>query len=299
MMRSAVVLARRGMTLVELLVVMAVVGVLIGLIVLAVQMAREAARRTSCGGNLRQVAIAAQLFESARRHLPAGMVDAADRTMPYATWATQLLPFIEEGALWQATTEAYARRKDPFGTPEHVGFARVLPLLACPSDPRVARPQSSVEYGPVALMSYVGVAGRDGRSKDGVFYAGSQTRVRDIADGQSMTLLFGERPPSDLFEFGWWYCGYGQYGLGTPDMVLGVREQNLGWGGNGVCRQGPYEFAPGAFANRCDSFHFWSPHPGGGHFVMADATVRFLDYEADAVLPAMATRSGGDRADPL
>lgn len=298
MMRRTIVPDRRGMTLVELLVVMAVVGALIGLLVPAVQMAREAARRTSCGGNLRQLAVAAQLFEAARRHLPAGMVDPADRTTPYATWATQLLPFIEEGALWQATLDAYARRKDPFGTPEHVGFARVMPLLACPSDPRIVRPQASVEYGPVALMSYVGVAGRDSWSQDGVFSVRSRTRLRDITDGQSTTLLLGERPPSDVFEFGWWYCGYGQYGLGAPDMILGVRERNLGWGGNGACRQGPYGFAPGAFSNRCDSFHYWSPHPGGGHFVMADTAVQFLDYEADGVLPALASRSGGDRAEP-
>ena len=50
----------------------------------------------------------------------------------------------------------------------------------------------------------------------------------------------------------------------------------------------------GGFDDPCGMFHFWSPHPGGAHFLFADASVRFLRYEADPILPALATRAGGE-----
>lgn len=60
------------------------------------------------------------------------------------------------------------------------------------------------------------------------------------------------------------------------------------------CQNGPYLFQPGDLRNNCDSFHFWSTHPGGANFAFADGSVRFLSYSADPIMPALATRSGGE-----
>ncbi|HET6575478.1 MAG TPA: H-X9-DG-CTERM domain-containing protein, partial [Fimbriiglobus sp.] len=94
--------------------------------------------------------------------------------------------------------------------------------------------------------------------------------------------------------FGWWYAGHGQEGTGSCDATLGAREMN--YAGDGNCPGGPYHFKDGRVGQRCDLFHFWSPHPGGAHFLFADGSVQFLRYDADSILPALATRAGGEAA---
>ena len=77
-------------------------------------------------------------------------------------------------------------------------------------------------------------------------------------------------------------------------MILGVRERNILLGRLGSCPPGPYQFRPGTVTNQCDMFHFWSLHDGGAHLLFADGSVRFLTYDADGILPALATRAGGE-----
>jgi prepilin-type processing-associated H-X9-DG protein len=93
---------------------------------------------------------------------------------------------------------------------------------------------------------------------------------------------------------GWWYAGWGQDKDGEADAVLGIRTKNKRspWGRS--CPIGPYHYTAGRFDNQCDAFHFWSPHPGGANFLFVDGSVRFLRYEADPILPALATRAGGE-----
>src|SRR5205085_11528853 len=101
-------------------------------------------------------------------------------------------------------------------------------------------------------------------------------------------------PPSADFLYGWWYAGVGQAGTGSLDMLLGLRERRIRNSGTSGCAYGPYHFAPGQFDNQCDVFHFWSPHPGGAHFLFADGSVHFLAYAAAPLLPALASRAGGE-----
>jgi prepilin-type processing-associated H-X9-DG protein len=126
----------------------------------------------------------------------------------------------------------------------------------------------------------------------------SKVRLEDIIDGSTNTLIVGERPPSADLRLGWWYAGWGQNKTGSMDTTLGVRELNVNTSYHkNTCSQGPYDFARGQIDNQCDAFHFWSPHKGGAHFLFADGAVRFLSYDVNRIMPALATRSGGEAID--
>ncbi len=293
-MRSPI---RLAFTLVELLVVIAIIAVLMALLIPAVQKVRAAAARTHCASNLRQIGLALHHHQDVRRHLPAGFTsDAAKVQFARMTWLARLLPFIEQEPLWQKTVATYAVEPIPYFNPPHVGFSTPIAIYACPSDSRVSQPQFTHNGRHAALTSYVGVLGTAFDKLDGVLYVDGQVRLTAITDGTSNTVMVGERPPSADFWYGWWYAGFGQLGTGSADMLLGVRERNLGGAFVGNCPPGPYQFKPGRFTEQCDLFHYWSPHEGGAWFVFADGSVHFLTYDADRILPALATRAGGEVA---
>lgn len=287
---------RNGLTLLELLVVMAIIAILIGLAVPAIQRARAAAARLQCADHLRQVGLATQQYHDAARSFPPGMSLQRGKS-PYRllSWLTRILPYVEQASLWQLTEEAYRITNNPFRNPPHIGLSTVMPVFTCPADGRV----DSVQFAPrdrinVALTSYLGVSGRDLTTNDGIFYRDSQIRLADIADGSSNTLLAGERPPSADLQYGWWYAGIGQRYTGSADMLLGVSEQNKLVIRKGSCPPGTYSFTAGSLNNQCDMFHFWSPHSGGAHFAFADGSVHFLAYSAAPILPALASRAAGE-----
>jgi prepilin-type N-terminal cleavage/methylation domain-containing protein len=288
--------ARTGFTLIELLVVIAIVGLLLALLVPAILRARDAAARVKCASNLRQLGLAAQHYSDIQLSLPAGMRCArgTDRFL-LMSWQTQLLPFVEQDALWQAMVAAYGQSRWPLNNPPHLGLATPMRVFTCPSDPRA----DLIAFAPrdrvnVAFSSYLGVEGLDLVTLGGVLFRDSHVRMTDIKDGTSTTLLAGERPPSADSQFGWWYAGAGQRFTGSADMVLGVRERNVLAFSIAPCTQGVYHYGPGRLDNLCDMFHFWSLHIGGANFLCADGSVHFLAYSADAVLPALATRAGGE-----
>lgn len=124
---------RGGFTLVELLVVIAIIGILVALLLPAVQAAREAARKTSCLNNMRQVGLALMNFESANRELPPGATQrnaSADPTM--FSWITQIMQYVEEaGAYDQADWQIPLGERDDNGnTAHHIPFE----TFQCPSD---------------------------------------------------------------------------------------------------------------------------------------------------------------------
>jgi prepilin-type processing-associated H-X9-DG protein len=277
-----------------LLVVVAICAVLLGLLTAAVQKAREAANRVECLQNLKQIGLVLHAYHDAYGTFPqaydarALFQDPNQSGILPNSWAMLLLPFLEQDNLAQASYAVYS--------------ARAVRVYACPSDPRGRQfYPGNREYGKLGLTDYLAVTGTmtfggdptTGLPRpqcDGVIYESSRTRIADITDGTSNTVLVGERPPSPNLFWGWWTWP-------ALDASLGVRNTWSVYPGSGT---DPVIYCPSLFpenyrpptTGNCDTHHFWSMHPGGGNWLFADGSVRFLPYEANAILPALATRSG-------
>jgi prepilin-type N-terminal cleavage/methylation domain-containing protein len=187
-------LRRAGFTLIELLVVIAIIAILIVLLLPAVQKVREAAARTQCANNLKQLAVAAHAFHDARGSFPQGGGDPggenpAIRTF-YYSWAFHLYPFIEQDNLYKLVTNP-----DPFATVPSAVNTKLdttpVKTLYCPS-------RRSVQlYHGDAVTDYGGSAGSASFS-DGVIVENNnpnyvKVAIATVTDGTSNTLLFGER----------------------------------------------------------------------------------------------------------
>ncbi len=278
-----------GFTLIELLAVIFILGLLIALTVPAVQAARESGRRTACISNLRQLGLALQQHQTAKGAFPPGVSSQP----AWQTWCSRLLPYLERNDLWESSRRDYQRQPDPFRPVPHAMLGKSLGIFGCPSDDRASGPQTTQKGYAVGLTSYVGVAGTDFESRDGVLFRDSRIQPSDIKDGISNTIIVAERPPSADFWFGWWYAGVGQQGSGVPDMLLGARERNIGYGRLFICPPGPYQFGPSTGDMR-DVLHYWSEHPGGANFALADSSVRFLRYDGEDIIAKLATRAKRD-----
>jgi len=288
-------------TLIELLVVIAILAVLIGLLLSAVQNVRASAARLTCQNNMRQLGLALHAYHGTEQKLPPGLSVKSDGgKYPFLGWTARLLPYVEQPALWSKVIDAFATDPSPWTFYGHLPHQDLLgtpvKIFNCPSDPRLPGPLLNPEVVkiPVAFTSYLGVEGANQFTQDGCLFLDSRVRLTDITDGTSNTLMIGERPPPSNYKFGWWYRGWGQQKEGSVEMVLGVQEENSYYP---QCPPGPYPFTSQRFDNPCNLFQFWSPHSGGANFTFADGSVRFLSYSADNILPALATRAGGEPAE--
>jgi prepilin-type N-terminal cleavage/methylation domain-containing protein/prepilin-type processing-associated H-X9-DG protein len=285
---------RRGFSLLELLVVIGIIAVFLALLLPAVQKVRSAALRMKCQNNLRQLGLALHNYHGAQQAFPPGCsYQGGSDPYPHLSWLARLLPYLEQEALWQQIGPAFARDRFFLGPPPHPGLSQPVALFICPVDTQASQPWDVAwDTGNfrVAFTSYLGVSGTNHSSGDGVLYLDSRVRLTDILNGTSNTVTAGERPPSANHDLGWWYAGWGQDRGGSAESHLGVREVNV-HPQYPQCGAGPFGFQPGQVTNSCDAFHFWSLHPGGAHFLFADGSVRFLGYEADPLLVAMAVRA--------
>jgi len=291
--------SRRAFTLIELLVVIAIIAILVGLLLSAVQKVRAAAARVTCQSRLKGLALALHNYHDTKRTLPAGTRSIFNlERKSFTGWTLEILPYIEQENLYRQSQDAFRTTAYPFTNPPHP-IDVVVKSFICPSDSRITTAQVSLRtQHRVAFTSYLGVAGTSTAAKNGVLYVDSYHNFSAITDGLSNTLMIGERPPSTDFQFGWWYAGAGQRGTGSADIVLGVREPNLLPIVSGsLCGPGNYPFKDSRLDNQCGMFHFWSPHSGGANFALADGSVRFLPYLANSIMPALATRAGGEVID--
>jgi prepilin-type N-terminal cleavage/methylation domain-containing protein len=189
-------------TLVELLVVIAIIGTLVALLLPAIQAARESARKTSCRNNLRQLGVGLHNYETAFRRLPSGYAYAKGNQGNALgfSWATMLLPFIEENDKYQRFNF-----KLPIYDPANAAVRELhIASLLCPTDD--VSPSGFVEMGDerYAMACYVANFGTPDLDEDqeqklgpsgpwGPFYRNSRTKLKEITDGLSQTLMVGER----------------------------------------------------------------------------------------------------------
>ena len=188
---------RRGFTLIELLVVIAIIAILIALLLPAVQQAREAARRSTCKNNMRQIGLALHNYHEVYNTFPPEAIWGAGfgtTLLPRNyTWIIMILPYLEEKNLY----ESINFRLPIFGQLATDGAlirGKVIKVLQCPSDTNYGG--SGFTHG-FSHTNYAGAEGWDwwSRSQDqhgGVFTLSTATRIRDITDGTSTTIMVGE-----------------------------------------------------------------------------------------------------------
>ncbi len=332
---------KTGFTLVELLVVIAIIGILIGMLLPAVQQVREAARRVTCQNNIRQACLALHNHESAYGYFPAAMLSGATwwdggrekDPPPYGTgpntsypnggamwsWMMHIAPFMEQNNLHDMANFDAHPRCWPWWQylPAELGGGTILgvgaPGLVCPSDQRGDQKWVGGPDITVAITSYLGVSGRDSwkttGGQDGILYSNSKVNFGKITDGSSNTLAVGERSPDADLEYGWQWAGWGSGGTGATDVVLGVHERITDDPAAGVPAAAATDYfrpqTKPVAAGAIDRYHFWSNHPGGASFGLADGSTRFFTYGVDngnngsngyaeSVLGRMATRAGGE-----
>ena len=298
---------RLAFTLIELLVVIAIIAILMALLVPAVQKVREAAARTQCANNMKQLALAVSNFVGVKKGFPFTNEDPTGRNRSATSWPQTLFPYFEQIGTGSGATP--------------VQVTAVIPTLICPTDGRPTCVTTAGGEGTElgwGLTHYCAVTAPstdhwDHKNVQAIFVrqqhdvpgggAGvvqidtPRTTVRSISDGLSNSLLFGERPPSPETAWGVWGYEHLDSCLGTSNTFL-VCYQKDQTGAN--CPSGPQYFQAQVLANNpCDTHHFWSKHPNGGNWAFADGSVRFLGYAAGPqIIPWMSTRGGGEVIPP-
>jgi prepilin-type N-terminal cleavage/methylation domain-containing protein/prepilin-type processing-associated H-X9-DG protein len=289
---------RRAFTLIELLVVLAIIAVLVGLLLPAVQKVREAAARTGCVNNLKQMGLACHHYHDAQGSFPPGYFAYASYpdTTPGWGWPAYLLPYLEQDNLFRQINFNQPVEQSP-------AIRTLVKLFLCPSDmpPASAFAVTDATNATVTLAapsSYAATVGPDANdvgdpTGDGVFYRNSRTRILDITDGTSNTTLIGDRAWSQTQ--GIW--------AGAPNPAVTRAGVQNPWP-NATGPAPTFVLVHNNYINiRTDADggldDFSSNHPGGANLLFADGSVHFLhsitsDGPERRGFWAMGTRAGGE-----
>src|SRR5579862_4502228 len=204
---------RCGFTLIELLVVIAIIAVLVALLLPAVQQAREAARRSQCKNNLKQLGLALHNYHDTANTLPPGWIGNAASSGNCWGWGAMILPNLDQTVLYNALSSTAVGPKTGFGAvmmsfPAVSALQTPLPVFRCPSDGGKSLvgpfPINNTVGGTTQFIgrtNYVGVVGSNinwsvvptTSNANGAFSQNSLRNFRDFTDGLSCTFLVGER----------------------------------------------------------------------------------------------------------
>ncbi|MBI3837201.1 MAG: DUF1559 domain-containing protein [Planctomycetia bacterium] len=309
-------------TLVELLVVIAIVGLLVAMLLPAVQAARETARRTQCGNNLRQVGVALQTFHDAKGYFPSsylsqpggvmGTADLNGDAGPGWTCLVQILPYMEGSN----ERDAFDLQSPSWAPVNARPALQVIPTYLCPSvsdstTHYVVKDANGNPLADFARSHYVASAGqldvwkiKDAnlsRIADGPLYRNSRTRIKDITDGTTHTVFIGERTP--LRSPATWVaivpgsvtCPGSLFPFADCDAA--APQINV-HSGPGKFEKLPLIEPPNNTSGYTDEMH--SEHPTGCNVLFGDGSVRFVLETVNPLLwAAWATRAGGETIDGL
>jgi prepilin-type N-terminal cleavage/methylation domain-containing protein len=281
---------RRAFTLVELLVVIAIMGILVALLLPAVQGAREAARKSQCQNNLKQIGLAVLNYEQTHKRLPPGAVWEPEGRKGGSIFV-YLLPMLEEANLYQAFN-LRSKNVDDTRLPETQtrADAAVINTLICPSDDREIHYHGRVAHnyaasrGPTAVWwnadsicdhPWADLARApidDPRDFAGPFTrVGTQERLKAIIDGLSKTIFFGEVRPkcSEHARNGWVNSNNGN---GYCTTLIPINYDTCNDASPDPCRRSN---------NWTTEVGFKSAHAGGALFLLGDGSVHFITEQID------------------
>lgn len=290
-------LHKKGFTLIELLVVIAIIAILVALLLPAVQQAREAARRSTCKNNLKQIGLALHNYHETHRVLPPLFVIPTDPRAtnpasnytnalnstgadgngadPAWAWGAFLLPFVDQATLYNkgeiGSGSLILDHRDVYRTP--------LSVYMCPSDYARNPLDNDTNWNRLTNSDYWAaksnyVAANDhevptrGGTATGAFFENSNTAIRHIIDGTSNTIAIGERMyhPDDTGVSCAAWAGMISTTSGSPH---GGFEREIAGTGEVTINQ-----VAGATWNFASAFN--SNHEGGAHFLLFDGSVRFI-----------------------
>lgn len=302
---------RRAFTLVELLVVIAIIGILIALLLPAVQAAREAARRSQCTDNMKQLGVALQNYHDVNRSFPTMTVwggGGSPVQIPYNhTWLTASLPYLEQAPLYEQTNRmTYAWGQPIMGT--------ILPVLKCPSDSDYPADTSGT-WG-LSITCYGGSEGYHWwtsafnvlgdnvtREYSGVFTQDQWNKIADVTDGTSNVVMAAECNSTGYKWGGFHTSGTGWKRANAPGERV-FRAAFVGTGTNGQCcetgkyskpdnsgprtagwfKAGPYAFSPSyltAWGPKVEWPGAGGVHPAVTMVVAVDGSVRAVSDSID------------------
>src|SRR5262245_6254387 len=310
---------RKGFTLIELLVVIAIIAILVGLLLPAVQKVRDAANRTSCLNNMKQLGLALHGFQESNGVFPASgwtMAGPGNPQGKYVGWRPLTLPYIEQENLqklydfninwWEGTNPtAAAVPVKTYQCPSVPSRMDVLSAVAKPPRPAMtfSNPVAPTDYEAVMGVQHGSINPHltaplyDGNNRWSVMYRNARTRMGDVHDGTSSTIMVVECAARPLV-----------YRNRTADPSLS-NDQGICWADS----EGPFSFdganAAGttegcgpsggctSIMNRKNDNEPFSFHVGGCNFLFADGHVQFIRETVDIkVFAVLLTKSAGEVA---
>lgn len=297
----------QGFTLIELLVVIAIIAVLIALLLPAVQQARESARRSQCKNNLKQLGLAMHNYHDSLLAFPPGQfqliaTDISGKGTNRSCWMQRILPYLDQAPLYNLLVPGMNGTTDC--TTWGSAISTIVPTLVCPSDPSGPKNATYTSITQQGFSgNYMACNGKElfgpnggGLTSTGMFYSFSSTRIRDVVDGTSNTVMAAEiLIVKDVTKHdirGRYYNTYDGNTLVTtalpPNPTVGDRTAT------GNCDGTQNTRAPCASSGDNGTYSR-SMHIGGAHALLADGAVRFVsDNISSTIFQALGTRGGGE-----